>query len=52
MTLTKPLWVDYLSNYVVCAAGSPRFVAVSTEDGSLHVYSPSGRRCVLTLSGS
>lgn len=44
MTVKKTLWVDYLSSHIVCAAGSPYFVAVSTEDGSLHVYSPTGRR--------
>lgn len=40
----KSLWVDYLGSHVVLAAGSPIFSAVSTEDNSLLVYSPTGRR--------
>ncbi|KAK4701977.1 protein HIRA/HIR1, partial [Phenoliferia sp. Uapishka_3] len=49
VTATKTLWVDYLPKYIVCAAGSPHFVAVSTEDGSLTVYSPTGRRLLPTM---
>ncbi|KAM0751676.1 WD40 repeat-like protein [Meredithblackwellia eburnea MCA 4105] len=44
VTGKKTLWVDYLPHYVVCAAGSEEFVAVSTEEGGLVVYSPTGRR--------
>ncbi|KAL8291734.1 hypothetical protein RQP46_001992 [Phenoliferia psychrophenolica] len=49
VTKSKTLWVDYLPNYVVCAAGSEEFVAVSTEDGSLTVYTPTGRRMLPTM---
>lgn len=45
----KTLWLDYLPKFVVCGAGSPQFVAVSTEEGCLNVYSPAGRRCVHVL---
>lgn len=40
----KSLWVDFLNSHVVLATGSPVFLAVSTEDNSLLVYSPTGRR--------
>lgn len=42
----KTIWLDYLPKYVVCATGGPQFAAVSTEDGALNVYSPTGRRSV------
>lgn len=45
----KTLWVDYLPHYVVCIAGSQHFAAVSTEEGALVVYSPTGRRLLPTL---
>ncbi|ORY52826.1 WD40-repeat-containing domain protein [Leucosporidium creatinivorum] len=48
-TTSKTLWVDYLPHYIVVAAGSPQFAAVSLEDGSLVVYSPTGRRLLPTL---
>lgn len=50
MSGEKSLWLDYLPRFVVCAAGSARFVAVSTEDGALNVYSPTGRRCAFLRS--
>lgn len=43
-SLKKTLWTDYLPRYVVAAAGSAVFTAVSLEDGSLVVWSPTGRR--------
>lgn len=46
VTTKKPLWTDYVPRYVVAAAGSPVFTAVSLEDGSLVAWSPTGRRCV------
>lgn len=39
------LFMDYLPRYATLAAGScTAFWAVATEDGSIYVYSPSGRR--------
>lgn len=38
------MWEDYLQYAVVLIAGNTLFAAVGCEDGSLHVYSPSGRR--------
>ncbi|GAA5916278.1 hypothetical protein JCM5296_002639 [Sporobolomyces johnsonii] len=49
VTAKKALWVDYLPGYVVSAAGSPVFTAVSLEDGSLVTWSPTGRRLTPTL---
>ncbi|SCV72300.1 BQ2448_4994 [Microbotryum intermedium] len=40
----KTLWIDYLTSYIVLATGSPVFSAVSLDEGSLIVYSPTGRR--------
>ncbi|KAI8884517.1 WD40 repeat-like protein [Backusella circina FSU 941] len=38
------VWVDYLQYAVVLIAGNTLFAVVGCEDGSIHVYSPSGRR--------
>ncbi|KAI9343341.1 TUP1-like enhancer of split-domain-containing protein, partial [Pilaira anomala] len=38
------LWVDYLPSAVLLMTGNQYFSAVSCEDGTLHIYSPSGRR--------
>ncbi|KAI8986936.1 WD40-repeat-containing domain protein [Pilobolus umbonatus] len=38
------LWVDYLSTNVLLMAGNHLFSSLGCEDGSIHVYSPSGRR--------
>lgn len=46
---SKTLWLDYLNSFIVAGAGSPEFVAVSTDDGALHVYSPAGRRLMPSL---
>ncbi|GAA5824078.1 hypothetical protein JCM10212_000976 [Sporobolomyces blumeae] len=48
-TTKKTLWTDYLPNWVVVAAGSPVFTAVSCEDASLVTWSPTGRRLMPTL---
>ncbi|BGP16724.1 hypothetical protein JCM10213_009142 [Rhodosporidiobolus nylandii] len=45
----KSLWVDYVPKYVVAAAASTVFAAVSCEDGSLAAWSPTGRRLIPTL---
>jgi protein HIRA/HIR1 len=39
-----PIWVDYLPSAVLLMTGNQLLSAVSCEDGTLHVYSPSGRR--------
>lgn len=39
-----PIWVDYLPSAVLLMAGNPIFSAVGCEDGSINIYSPSGRR--------
>ncbi|GAA6021890.1 hypothetical protein JCM11491_004782 [Sporobolomyces phaffii] len=49
VTTKKTLWTDYLPNWVVLAAGSPKFTAVGCEDGSLIAWSPTGRRLIPTL---
>ncbi|KAM0791654.1 hypothetical protein ACM66B_006090 [Microbotryomycetes sp. NB124-2] len=45
----KVLWTDYLAQYVVLVAGSPSFTAAATEEGTLVVWSPTGRRLLPTL---
>lgn len=40
----RTLWVDYLEHKVVSGTWNGAFGAISTVDGSLTVYSPSGRR--------
>lgn len=47
----KTLWVDYLSRPVVAATASAYFAAASCDDGQLHVYTPTGRRCA-TAAGT
>lgn len=39
-----PLWMDYLASPVLVMTSNTSFSAVGCEDGSLHVYSPAGRR--------
>ncbi|CAO3610025.1 unnamed protein product [Mucor hiemalis] len=38
------LWVDYLPSAVLLMTGNQLFSAVACEDGSLNIYTPSGRR--------
>ncbi|KAK4047050.1 HIR complex subunit [Microbotryomycetes sp. JL221] len=45
----KVLWTDYLMQFIVLVAGSAVFTAVATEEGTLVVYSPTGRRLLPTL---
>ncbi|KAI8365862.1 WD40-repeat-containing domain protein [Choanephora cucurbitarum] len=40
----KIVWIDYLPSAVLLMTGNKHFSAVSCEDGSIHVYSPAGRR--------
>lgn len=47
ITLTRRgqmLWQDFLPKAVLLATGNHNFWAASCEDGSLHVWSPMGRR--------
>ncbi|KAG0801696.1 hypothetical protein G6F29_007619 [Rhizopus arrhizus] len=39
-----PLWMDYLASPVLVMTSNISFSAVGCEDGSLHIYSPAGRR--------
>ncbi|ODQ65078.1 Hira-domain-containing protein [Nadsonia fulvescens var. elongata DSM 6958] len=44
------LFVDFIPKYAHLATGDgDRFWAVATEDGSIHIYSPSGRRLMPTI---
>lgn len=38
------LWQDYLPKSVLLVTGNPRFWAAACEDGSLHIWTPGGRR--------
>jgi protein HIRA/HIR1 len=38
------IWVDYLPSAVLLMAGNQIYSAVGCEDGSVNIYSPSGRR--------
>lgn len=38
------IWVDYLPSAVLLMTGNQIFSAVGCEDGSINIYSPSGRR--------
>lgn len=47
ITVTKRgqiLWQDYLPKSVLLVTGNPRFWAATCEDGSLHIWTPGGRR--------
>ena len=43
-------WLDYLSSPVVALAATAAFSAVALQDGSLNVYSATGRRYVYSLA--
>ncbi|EKM56503.1 uncharacterized protein PHACADRAFT_118264 [Phanerochaete carnosa HHB-10118-sp] len=43
-------WLDYLASPVLALAVSSAFCAVAMQDGSLNVYSPTGRRLMPTMS--
>ncbi|KAI8384389.1 WD40-repeat-containing domain protein [Radiomyces spectabilis] len=38
------LWTDYLPSAILLMTGNSLFCAAGCEDGTLHVYSPAGRR--------
>ena len=39
-------WLDYLPSPALALVATASFCAVAMQDGSLNVYSPTGRRCV------
>ncbi|GBE89101.1 Protein HIR1 [Sparassis crispa] len=43
-------WLDYLPSPVLALAATTVFCAVAMQDGSVNVYSPTGRRLMPTLS--
>ena len=43
-------WLDYVPTPVLALTATTSFCAVSLQDGSLHVYSPTGRRYENNLS--
>ncbi|KAF8841980.1 histone transcription regulator 1 [Paxillus ammoniavirescens] len=43
-------WLDYLPSPVVALTASSSFCAVATQDGSVNIYSHTGRRIMTTLS--
>lgn len=43
-------WLDYLPSAVLALAATQVYCACATDDGSVHVYSPQGRRLMPTLS--
>lgn len=42
----QSIWQDYLPRAVLLVTGNQNFWAAACEDGSLHVWSPAGRRMV------
>ncbi|KAG0175754.1 HIR complex subunit, partial [Apophysomyces sp. BC1034] len=42
----SPIWSDYVSSAIVLITGNDMFTAIGCEDGTLHVYSPAGRRLI------
>lgn len=45
----QTIFIDYLPQSAVLAAGSTRYWAVATEDASIYVWSPCGRRIINAL---
>ena len=45
----RVLWHDFLPRPVLCATLSEHFAAVACDDGSVYLYSPSGRRLAPAL---
>lgn len=43
------LWTEYLPRAVMVATGNSRYWALGCEDGTIHVYSPTGRRLANAL---
>ncbi|KAK2755890.1 HIR complex subunit [Arachnomyces sp. PD_36] len=52
MTLTRgdqPLWQDFLPKAVLLVTGNQKMWAAATEDASIYIWTPSGRRLVSAL---
>lgn len=52
ITLTRgdqPLWQDFLPKTVLLATGNHKLWAAASEDGSVYIWTPSGRRLVNAL---
>lgn len=45
----QSLWQDYLPKPVLLVTGNPHFWAAACEDGSIHVWTPAGRRLLNAL---
>ena len=39
-------WLDYLQSPILALTATPSFCAAAMQDGSLNVYSHTGRKCV------
>lgn len=46
----QTLWLDYLPSPVLALTASTTFCAAASQDGSVNVYSHTGRRLMATLS--
>lgn len=42
----QPIWQDYLPRSALLVTGNKRFWSIACEDGSIHVWTPAGRRLV------
>ncbi|QVM12704.1 HIR complex subunit [Coccidioides posadasii str. Silveira] len=45
----QPLWQDFLPKAVLLVTGNKKFWAAATEDGSVYIWTPAGRRLVSAL---
>lgn len=45
----QAIWQDYLPKTVLLVTGNHKFWAAACEDGSLHVWTPAGRRLINSL---
>ncbi|EEP78615.1 hypothetical protein UREG_03461 [Uncinocarpus reesii 1704] len=45
----QPLWQDFLPKAVLLVTGNKKFWAAATEDGSVYIWTPAGRRLVNAL---
>ncbi|KAF6744880.1 transcription corepressor [Ephemerocybe angulata] len=50
VTGTQVQWLDYLPSPAIALKATPSFCAAASQDGTLHVYSPTGRRLFSPLS--
>src|SRR5690606_36359132 len=45
----KTVWVDYLPKPVILITATANFYAAACEDGTIHVFTPAGRRLLSPL---